>query len=71
MPRGLAVLFLMCLIAGSLGCAAPRHAPRYFDASNPVRKVALLPLKNDTTDVEGPELMRKKMSDTLYDTQLS
>ncbi len=67
MPRGLAVLFLMCLIAGSIGCAAPRHAPRYFDASNPVQKVALLPLKNDTSDVDGPELMRKKMSDMLYE----
>ena len=67
MPRGLAVLFLMCLIAGSAGCAAPRHMPRYFDVNNPVQKVALLPLKNDTSDVEGPELMRKKMSDVLYE----
>jgi hypothetical protein len=67
MPRGLAVLFLLCLVAGFAGCVAPRHAPRYFDANNPVQKVALLPMKNDTTDVDGPDLMRKKMSDMLYE----
>lgn len=67
MPKGLAVLFLLCLVAGSVGCVAPRQMPRYFDANNPVRKVALLPLKNDTSDVDGPELMRKKMSDMLYE----
>ena len=67
MSRGLAVFFLLCLVISSIGCVAPRHAPRYFDTNNPVRKVALLPLKNDTTDVDGPELMRKKMSDMLYE----
>ena len=65
MPRNLAVLFLLCLVAGSLGCVAPRHLPRYFDASNPVRNVALLPMKNDTTDVEGPNVLRKKMAAML------
>jgi len=66
-PRGRVVLFLFCLVIGSVGCVAPRHAPRYFDANNPVQKVALLPMKNDTSDVDGPELMRKKMSDMLYE----
>jgi hypothetical protein len=67
MPRGLAVIFLLCLVTGSVGCVAPRHMPRYFDATNPVRKVALLPMKNDTSAVDGPDLMREKMSDMLYE----
>jgi len=67
MPKGLTVFFLLCFITGSVGCVAQRQMPRYFDVNNPVRKVALLPLKNDTSDVDGPELMRKKMSDMLYE----
>jgi hypothetical protein len=67
LPRVLVVLFLFCLVICFVGCVAPRHAPRYFDANNPVQKVALLPMKNDTTDVGGPDLMRKKMSDMLYE----
>jgi hypothetical protein len=41
-------------------CAVPRP-PLPFDASNPLRRVAVLPMKNDTTDVDGPEVLRKKM----------
>jgi hypothetical protein len=66
MRRGLGGLLLFCLVAGSMGCVAPHHVvPRYFDASNPVRHVALLPMKNDTSDVDGPNVMRKKMATML------
>ena len=67
MSRYLASFILLLLVAGSMGCVEPRRMPRYFDVNNPLRKVALLPMKNDTNDVEGPELMRKKMSDMLYE----
>ena len=40
-----------------------RSLPR--DSSNPLKRVAILPLKNDTNDVDGPEVMRKKMVQAL------
>ncbi|HUJ17346.1 MAG TPA: GNA1162 family protein [Nitrospirota bacterium] len=46
-------------------CAVPRPVPRYHDASNPLKRVAVLPMKNDTTDVDGPEVVRKKMIEAL------
>ena len=41
------------------------HPPLQYDASNPVKRVAVLPLKNDTADVEGAEVVRKKMVQAL------
>jgi len=46
-------------------CAVPRPVPRYHDASNPLKRVAVLPMKNDTADVDGPEVVRKKMIEAL------
>ncbi len=46
-------------------CAIPRHVPTYHDASNPLKRVAVLPMKNDTDDVEGPSIVRKKMIEAL------
>ncbi len=50
-----------------VSCAsAPRRiVPRHYDASNPLKRVAVLPLKNDTLDVAGPDLVRKKMIEML------
>jgi hypothetical protein len=45
-------------------CALP-HPPLPYDASNPLKRVAVLPLKNDTSDVEGPDIMRNKMVQAL------
>ena len=43
------------------GCVPPRQVPRYYDATNPLKRVAALPMRNDTLDVDGPNLVRKKM----------
>ncbi|HXY53126.1 MAG TPA: GNA1162 family protein [Nitrospirota bacterium] len=51
-------LFVFSLLAG---CAPPRQVPRYYDAANPLKRVAVLPMKNDTLDVEGPNIVRKKI----------
>ena len=48
------------------GCAIPRP-PLPYDASNPLKRVAVLPLRNDTNDVDGPEVMRQKMVKALED----
>ncbi len=49
------------------GCGAARHVPTYHDASNPLRRVAVLPMKNDTNDVDGPNVVRKRMIEALQD----
>lgn len=45
------------------GCLPPPPLPR--DVGNPLKRVAILPLKNDTNDVDGPDVMRKKMAHAL------
>jgi hypothetical protein len=57
-----AVLAVTALLAG---CAPARRMPRYYDASNPLKRVAVLPMKNDTVDVDGPNVVRKKMIEAL------
>ncbi|MFH1288724.1 MAG: GNA1162 family protein [bacterium] len=47
-------LFLAIIIFG-FGCA---HMPKNNPA-NPIRKVAVLPMVNNTSDMDGPELVRK------------
>jgi hypothetical protein len=37
----------------------------HYDATNPLKRVAVLPLKNDTNDVDGPEVLRAKMVEAL------
>jgi hypothetical protein len=45
-------------------CAIPRM-PFPTDPSNPLRKVAVLPMRNDTDDVDGPNVVRQKMVQAL------
>lgn len=47
------ILFTIIIIG--LGCA---HVPRN-DPTNPIRTVAVLPMINNTSDMDGPELVRK------------
>ena len=47
------------------GCGAPRHVPQHFDANNPLKRIAVLPMKNDTNDVDGPNVVRKRMIEAL------
>lgn len=58
-------LVTITLLAVVAGCLPPpsTHLPR--DLSNPLKRVAILPMKNDTNDVDGPEVMRKKMAQAL------
>jgi hypothetical protein len=47
-------------------CTFP-HPPLPYDPGNPLKRVAVLPLRNDTNDVDGPDVMRKKMVKALED----
>lgn len=56
-------LTTIIMLAVVAGCLPPPPLPRDF--SNPLKRVAILPMKNDSTDVDGPEVMRKKMAHAL------
>lgn len=56
----LATIILLAVLAG---CLPPPSLPRDF--SNPLKRVAILPIKNDSNDVDGPDVMRKKMAQAL------
>ncbi len=58
--RNIVILLLMLAFTG---CLPP--PPRHYDAGNPLKRVAVLPLKNDTNDVDGPDVMRTKMVQAL------
>lgn len=46
------------------GCHIP--PPVYpTDPNNPLKRVAVLPMKNDTNDVGGPDMVRSKMAEAL------
>jgi hypothetical protein len=59
----------LVIVAALSGCVARQrhHAPQYYDASNPLYRIAVLPMRNDTNDVDGPVVVRKKMIQFLAD----
>ena len=56
------LFFILTPVIG--GCVMP-HMPMPTDPSNPLKRVALLPMKNDTDDVDGPDVVRQKMAEAL------
>jgi hypothetical protein len=56
------IVAALAVITGA--CVLP-HPPLPTDVSNPLKRVAILPMRNDTADVDGPEVMRKKMAEAL------
>jgi hypothetical protein len=58
------IILLVAATAVIGGCAIP-HMPLPTDPSNPLKRVAVLPMKNDTDDVDGPNVVREKMAEAL------
>lgn len=58
------VKFLVFLSVSALfaGCAT---LPKPYNSNNPIKKVAVLPMKNDTLDIKGPDMVRGKMEAVL------
>lgn len=54
----------LCTLALFAGCPMP-HRVFPTDPSNPLKVVAVLPMTNNTNDVDGQEMMRKKMVEAL------
>ena len=50
-----------------IGCAVSQRPPLYHDASNPLKRVAVLPMRNDTNDVDGPNVVRKRVVQAMQD----
>ena len=66
MKRRLPWLVLIIAVTALVaGCALPR--PKFTDPGNPLKRVAVLPMKNDTDDVDGPDTVRAKMVEALKD----
>ena len=64
MMRQLACTSVIIVLLTVAACSLPRP-PLPYDASNPLKRVAVLPVKNDTADVDGPDVIRGKMVQAL------
>jgi hypothetical protein len=71
MRKSLIVVVVVVLAAVLAGCPARRPPTMYFDASNPLKRVAVLPMRNDTNDVDGPGVVRQKMIQSLQNRSYS
>jgi hypothetical protein len=59
----LMMLFLLpVFLAGCGGMAVMGPTP---DPTNPIKRLAMLPIQNDTTDVEAPNFVREKLASAL------
>jgi hypothetical protein len=56
--------FLLVVLISVLGGCIP-HMPLPTDPSNPLKRIAVLPMKNDTDDVDGPDVVRQKIAEAL------
>jgi hypothetical protein len=52
------LFILMVFLAGCAGMPGLAPSP---DPTNPIKRLAILPLQNDTTDVEAPNFVREKL----------
>ena len=58
--KSLKLLTIILSIILISGCAMmPTKPPA--DPNNPMKRIAILPIKNDTTDVDGPNFVREKL----------
>jgi hypothetical protein len=57
--------FLLVMLTAVIGGCAIPHMPFPSDPSNPLKRVAVLPMKNDTDDVDGPNVVRQKIAEAL------
>ncbi|MBI5893365.1 MAG: DUF799 family lipoprotein [Deltaproteobacteria bacterium] len=62
--RFLKFLVFAVVLAVVSGCI-PQKVVRPPDPSNPIKMVAVLPILNNTNDVEGPKFVRKQLTERL------
>ncbi len=64
--KSLKLLTIILSIILISGCAMlPMKPPA--DPSNPIKRIAILPIKNDTNDVGGPNFVREKLVEAFED----
>ena len=65
MSRNIKLVAIFSMFALFAGCAPQPRMPAHYNFSNPIKRVAILPMKNDTVDVNGPDMVRSKMEAML------
>ena len=65
MRRVHAVMMLFLVLAFLAGCGGMPALGPQPDPTNPIKRLAILPLKNDTTDVGAPDFVREKLAAAL------
>ena len=58
------LLMMVVLLMSICGCAIAPMQPS-LDPSNPIKRLAVLPFKNDTTDVDAPNYVRERLIPAL------
>lgn len=61
-------LVAILAVSFAFGCALPT-IPTPVDPANPIKRVAILPMKNDTNDVEAPDFVRGKLIEAFSKRQ--
>jgi hypothetical protein len=64
--RGITRLAFLLTLPLFAACALPA-VPKHYNLANPIKRVALLPMKNETADVDGPNVVRSKMEAVFKD----
>jgi hypothetical protein len=64
MRRFHVLMMLFLVLVFLAGCSGMPMGPTP-DSTNPIKRLAILPLKNDTTDVEAPNFVREKLASAV------
>ena len=61
MRRFHVLMMLLLLLVFLAGCAGLQVVQPTPDPTNPIKRLAILPIQNDTTDVDAPDFVREKL----------
>ena len=65
MRRVHVVMMLFLVLVFLAGCGGMPALGPQPDPTNPIKRLAMLPLRNDTTDVEAPNFVREKLAEAM------
>ena len=65
MRRSQVLMMLFLVLVFLAGCGGMPALGPQPDPTNPIKRLAMLPLRNDTTDVEAPNFVREKLAEAM------
>ncbi len=65
MRRSHVLMMLFLVLVFLAGCGGMPALGPQPDPTNPIKRLAMLPLRNDTTDVEAPNFVREKLAEAM------